>query len=90
MAINIGNEAVRCVQELKGNPDFVKLVECLDLIAQKRIYAAIRSPIDQRVQQTAHADGIDEVVDALRIVLESKLPSQIVKPAPRARREFVE
>jgi hypothetical protein len=90
MAINLGNEAVRLIRELQGNPDFGKLLEALVVVVNTRVYASLKAPVDLRVQQTAHADGMDELVESMRAAHQGVLPSQLaktpaVKPAGKTR-----
>jgi hypothetical protein len=80
MAINLGNEAVRAIKELQGNPDFAKLLQALEQVVQTRIYASINAPIDMRVQQTAHVQGMHELVESMQSALQGVLPSQLARP----------
>jgi hypothetical protein len=89
MAINLGNDAIKAISELRGNPHMDTLITALSVLAQSRIYASIDGPIEQRVQQTAHSRGIYEVVEAMHAAYAGLLPSQLAKPvAPKTRRDF--
>lgn len=88
MAINIGNDAVAAVQELRGNPDFAKLMDALNIAVRDLIYASLKSPVDQRVHQTSFHLGMQELLDGLSMAFEGKLASQLNKAAPPASPKF--
>jgi len=88
VAINIGNEAVKCVQELRGQPDFARLLDALAVTVRDRIYACMNSPPELRVQQTAHAQGMHELLEAIGMAFEGKLASQMNKVAPPGNPKF--
>lgn len=88
MAINIGNDAVRAVQELRGNPDFAKLLDALDIQVRDLIYASIRSPVDQRVHQTSMFFGMQELLDGITMTFEDKKAAQLAKAPPPGSPKF--
>lgn len=91
MAINIGNEAIAAISELRGNPDFGRLLGALEIAVQRHVYAALDAPVEQQVKQSSHAKGMFEIVEALRMANEGKLSSQLGRaPPPKSRREYAE
>ena len=77
MAINIGTEATKAIQEMRGNPHFERMLDALEEIALTRVLASVESPSEQRVQQTAHAHGIMDVYRSLRIAYTGLHASQV-------------
>lgn len=65
MAINLGNDALQCVTELRSNPEFRRFVDALGDFASIRTVAALAAPIPDRVDTTAYVRGIYDVWLAL-------------------------
>lgn len=83
MAINIGNDAVKSIVELRGNRSFDDLISALGVVIQTRVFAAARSPVELRVQQTAHADGMYELWESLHAAYADLHPARVPAPVPR-------
>ena len=93
VAVPLGLLAVTlAVWGISSFVDFRRLVEMLYQVAQKYVYASMSSPVDQRVQQTGYALGIQDVAEALYMAAEGKPANQQVpKPLPlRSRRDATE
>lgn len=61
MAINLGNDALVCVTELRSNPDFRRFVDALGDFVSVRTVAALSAPHPDRVDTTAYVRGIYDV-----------------------------
>ena len=65
MAINLGNDALSCVTELRNQPEFRRFVDALGDFASVRTVAALAAPHAERVDTTAYVRGIYDVWLAL-------------------------
>jgi hypothetical protein len=91
MAINIGNDAKRAIENLRGNVQFEDFVSALGIVAQSRYLAAMNSSAEHRVDQTSHARGVYEVWEAIHADYMGIKPGQPNKqPVPKTRLEKVE
>lgn len=88
MAINIGNDAVKAIQDLRGNPDFAKLIDALKITVRDLMYASISSPEDKRLRQTSVVEGMREMLDGIEMAFDGKLHSQLTKVAPPGNPKF--
>lgn len=88
MAINIGNDAVKAIQDLRGNPDFAKLLDALEVRVRDLIYSSIKSPVDQRVHETSMFHGMQEMLDGMSMAFQDKRASQLNRAAPPASPKF--
>lgn len=88
MAINIGNEAVKAISELRGNPDFARMLDALDITVRDLIYASIRTPVEQRVHQTSMFFGMQELIDGMSMAYQDKKSGQLDKTPPPASPRF--
>jgi hypothetical protein len=61
MAINLGNDALQCVTDLRGNADFRRFVDALGDFVSIRTVAALNSPHPDRVDTTAYVRGLYDV-----------------------------
>ena len=61
MAINLGNDALQCVTELRGNADFRRFVDALGDFASVRTVAALSSTAPDRVDTTAYVRGMYDI-----------------------------
>lgn len=84
MAINIHNDAMKAVKDLRGNHSFDDLLTALGPVIMKRIRDAGRSAVEVRVQHTAHADGMYELWESLVAAYQDIPPAQV--PQPKAAR----
>ncbi|HEY1491979.1 MAG TPA: hypothetical protein VGF35_05090 [Steroidobacteraceae bacterium] len=80
MSVNIGTDGVQAVQELRGNREFERLLDALEIVAGKFHLSAIDSPPEFRVDQTAYARGMIELWQALRAAWDGTKPNT-VKPS---------
>jgi hypothetical protein len=82
MSVNIGTAGVEAAQELRGNRDFERLLEALEVVVEKFHLSAIDSPPEFRVDQTAYARGMIDLWQALRAAHDGTKPN-LVKPSVR-------
>lgn len=82
MAINITNEGIAAVHELKDSSHMGRLIETLGQVALKRVIASVASPVEQRIAQTSHAHGVWELYEALEAAYQDVKPSQLAAPLP--------
>ena len=78
--INIGNEATKAVQELRGNRDFDELLESLKVIVQTKMFEASAVPPDQRVDKTSYALGLYHFWASLNAAHQGLHPNQAKPP----------
>lgn len=82
MSVNIGTNAVLAAQNLRGNPDFERLVDELGQVAQMFMVNAQKSEVAVRVDQTAYARGMYDLWASLFAALKELKPNQVKPPPP--------
>jgi hypothetical protein len=61
MAVNLGNDALASVSELRSNPEFRRFVDALGDFVSIRTVAALNSPHADRVDTTAYVRGLYDI-----------------------------
>ena len=84
MSVNIGSDAVNAIHELRGNKDFENLLAALGQFTQLRVFAAVETAVDTRVDASAHARGMYHLWQAMHSAFTGLHMSQ-VKPTVNTR-----
>lgn len=81
MSISISQAAADALIALRGNKDFVTVLDEMHRIASEKTQTAVETPVDQRVDATGYARGLGEMWRSFEAAYRGlKLP---VVPKPR-------
>lgn len=78
--INIGNDAVNAIKQLRGNRDFDDLITALGVVVQTKVFQSLTTPSGERVDATAYAKGAYELWAAIHATHADLHPSQVKPP----------
>ena len=81
--INIGNEAVLAIKELRGNRHFDALVESLWVLVQTKMFEAAKTPPADRIDRTSYATGMYELWGSVYAAYAEIPPSQVKPPVSK-------
>jgi len=85
VSVNLGNDAIAAIKELRGNPHFETLVSALGAFAQNMVLAAGDADVVSRVDKTAYARGMYHVWQAMHAAHMDLHMSQVKLPPPGKR-----
>jgi hypothetical protein len=80
MSVNIGTPAVQAIKELQGNRHAEDMIAALGVFAQTAMLSALRSPPDQRVDQTSYARGMYDLWTAMHAAYCNLNPGRVEPP----------
>lgn len=82
MSLNLGNEAVSALAELRGNPHFDTFRSALGQRVYDLINESVDAPIEQRVEKTSYARAVRDVWIAFESALTGTRQNTIKPPQP--------
>jgi hypothetical protein len=82
VSVNLGNDAIAAIKELRGNNHFETLIAALGVFSQNMYISAMDSDVTTRVDKSAYARGMYHVWQAMHAAYADVHMSQAKLPAP--------
>lgn len=79
--LNLGTEAIACLREMQQSLFFQRFREHFATFAARKLYEAVSSPVDQRVEATAYARALRDIWIAFESAALDK-PQRMVELPP--------
>jgi len=83
VSVNLGNDAISAIKELRGNSHFENLVAHLGAFAQNMVLASCDADVTTRVDKTAYARGFYHMWQAIHAAHADLHMSQVKMAPPK-------